>query len=77
MPEHISSRGQHNPSQYIVEDRSSNPEIVRLIIQDNTVTTAMGEPLAEQADPSIFHRVLDIGCGPGGWISETCCIDQY
>src|SRR5436309_3170447 len=71
MPEHIDPRGQDNPSQYFVEDRSSNPEMVRLIIQDETMTTAMGGPLAEQADPSIFHRVLDVGCGPGGWILEA------
>ena len=71
MPEHIDPRGQDNPSQYFVEDRSSNAELIRQLIQDNLVTVAMGGPLAEQADPASLHRVLDIGCGPGGWILEA------
>ncbi len=71
MPEHIDPRGQDNPSQYVVEDRSSNPEMIRLMIQDNLFTMGMGGPLSEQADPASLHRVLDIGCGPGGWILEA------
>jgi ubiquinone/menaquinone biosynthesis C-methylase UbiE len=27
--------------------------------------------LPEQPDPSIFHRVLDVGCGIGGWLIEA------
>ncbi len=71
MPEHIDPRGQDNPSQYVVEDRSSNPEMIRLMIQDRTITEGMGGPLSEQPDPAALHRVLDIGCGPGGWLLET------
>ncbi len=71
MPEHIDPRGQDNPSQYFVEDRSSNPEMIRLMIQDTLITTGMGGPLSEQPDPASLHRVLDIGCGPGGWILEA------
>src|SRR5260221_9408563 len=71
MPEHIDPRGQDNPSQYMVEDRSSNAEMIRLMFQDNLITTGMGGPLSEQADPASLHRVLDIGCGPGGWILEA------
>ncbi len=71
MPEHIDPRGQDNPSQYVVEDRGSNPEMIRLMIQDTLITTGMGGPLSEQADPAALRRVLDIGCGPGGWILEA------
>ena len=71
MPEHIDPRGQDNPSNYFAEDRSSNPEMIRLMIQDRTITEGMGGPLSEQADPASLHRVLDIGCGPGGWLLET------
>jgi ubiquinone/menaquinone biosynthesis C-methylase UbiE len=71
MPEHINPRGQDNPSQYFVEDRSSNPEMIRLMIQDSLATASMGGPLSEQPDPASLHRVLDIGCGPGGWVLET------
>lgn len=70
MPEQIDPRGQDNPSTYFVEDRGSNPEMVRLIIQDNLVTEGMGGPLAEQPDPASLHRILDVACGPGGWILE-------
>ena len=24
--------------------------------------------LPEQADPTLFERVLDVGCGTGGWL---------
>ncbi len=75
MPEHIDPRGQDNPSQYVVEDRSSNPEMIRLMIQDSLMTTGMGGPLTEQANPTSLHRVLDIGCGSGGWILEAA--DRY
>jgi ubiquinone/menaquinone biosynthesis C-methylase UbiE len=58
-------------STYVVQDRSSKEELDRLIIQDHMITTVMGGVLPEQQDPSKFRRVLDIGCGPGGWIIET------
>src|SRR5260370_7745715 len=75
MPEHIDPRAQENSSQYVVEDRRSNPEMIRLMIQDSLMTTGMGGPLTEQANPTSLHRVLDIGCGPGGWILEAA--DRY
>src|SRR5262249_25945876 len=71
MPEPINPRGRDNASTYFVEDRSSNAEMIRLMILDNMITTVMGGPLAEQPDPTSLHRVLDIGCGPGGWILEA------
>lgn len=67
----IDPRGQDNPSTYFVEDRSSNAEMIRLLIQDHTITEGMGGPLAEQVSPLSLQRVLDIGCGPGGWLLET------
>ena len=71
MPEHINPRGQDNPSQYFVEDRSHDADMVRLMIQDRLMTAGMGGPLSEQVDPASLHHVLDIGCGPGGWILEA------
>ena len=71
MPTPIDPRGEDNPSTYFVEDRSSNPEMIRLMIQDRFLTDGMGGPLAEQSDPALLHRVLDVGCGPGGWILEA------
>ncbi len=71
MPMPIDPRGQDNASTYFVQDRSNEVEMIRLLIQDQLVTEGMGGPLAEQPDPDSLHRILDIGCGPGGWVLET------
>lgn len=42
-----------------------------MAIQDQLLTTGMGGVLPEQPDPTIFHRLLDVGCGTGGWLLET------
>src|SRR5260221_5559821 len=47
----------------------------RHMIQDSLMTTGMGGRLAEHADPASLHRVLDIGCGSGGWLLEAA--DRY
>ncbi len=60
-----------HPSTYFVEDRSNKEELSRLQIQDRMVTTSMGGVLPEQPDPTIFQRVLDVGCGTGGWLIEA------
>jgi len=53
---------------YVIHD--SEKELTRLMIHDRLMTALMGGVLSEQADPTVFHRVLDVGCGPGGWIME-------
>lgn len=58
-------------STYFVQDRRNKEELTRLIIQDQMLTTSMGGVLPEQADPAIFRRVLDVGCGAGGWVVEA------
>jgi len=58
-------------STYFVQDRHSQEELDRLILQDHMITTVMGGVLPEQQDPLQFRHVLDIGCGPGGWLLET------
>jgi ubiquinone/menaquinone biosynthesis C-methylase UbiE len=59
------------PSTYFVQNRENRKELQRLIIQDRMITTMMGGPLPEQTEPARFHRVLDVGCGSGGWILEA------
>jgi ubiquinone/menaquinone biosynthesis C-methylase UbiE len=71
MPTPSGPRRSEHPSTYVIQDRKNEKELTRLTIQDHLVTTAMGGVLPEQADPTVFHRVLDVGCGPGGWIIET------
>ena len=58
------------PSTYFVEDRSNQEELVRLQIQDHLYTAGMGGVLPEQPDPTALKRVLDVGCGTGGWLIE-------
>ena len=59
-----------HPSTYMVQDRSNQEEMERLRIQDQMFTTSMGGVLPEQSDPTRFERVLDVGCGTGGWLIE-------
>lgn len=63
-----------HPSTYIVQDRQSQRELDRLMVQDQMVTAAMGGVLPEQTNPAALRRVLDIGCGSGSWLSEMAQI---
>jgi len=71
MPTPLGRRKSENPSTYFVQDRKSPKELARLIIQDRLLTAGMGGVLSEQPDPTAFRRVLDIGCGTGGWLIEV------
>src|SRR6266851_5441049 len=76
MPEQSQEKAEkrmqsEHPSAYFVEDRSSADDLTRLQIQDQMLTEAMGGVLPEQTDPTIFQRILDVGCGAGGWLIEA------
>jgi ubiquinone/menaquinone biosynthesis C-methylase UbiE len=60
-----------HPSTYFVQDRSNLEEMARLEIQDTMITAGMGGVLPELSDPTHLRRVLDVGCGTGGWLMET------
>lgn len=50
-----------------VVDPESVAEMTRLLNKARLQTRHMGGLLPEQPDATLFHDVLDIGCGPGGW----------
>lgn len=58
------------PSTYFA-DRSNLDEMARLAVQDQLMTAGMGGVLPEQPDPGSFQRILDVGCGTGGWLIEV------
>jgi ubiquinone/menaquinone biosynthesis C-methylase UbiE len=60
-----------HPSAYFVQDRSNLEEMTRLEIQDSMLTAGMGGVLPELTDAGLLRRVLDVGCGTGGWLMET------
>jgi ubiquinone/menaquinone biosynthesis C-methylase UbiE len=69
MPSPKNAHREH-PSTYFVQDRGNKEELARLELQDRLVTASMGGVLPEQPDPARFARVLDVGCGTGGWLIE-------
>ena len=60
-----------NPSTYVVQDRKNKKELTRLTVQDRVLTASIGGVLPEQANPTLFCHVLDIGCGTGGWCIQA------
>jgi ubiquinone/menaquinone biosynthesis C-methylase UbiE len=54
-----------------VLDPESPSELARLINQERMVTQAMGGALSGVPDPSTLRNVLDLGCGPGGWVLDV------
>lgn len=68
MTKSFSSDHPENP--YVI-DAESEAEMARLIDQERLVTQAMGGPLAEIKDLSGISTILDIACGPGGWVLDA------
>lgn len=60
-----------HPSTYLVQDRGNREEMARLETQDKLLTQGQGGVLPEIPDPTVLRRVLDVGCGTGGWLMET------
>lgn len=71
MPASHEARHNKQTDTYFVDTRGQREELARLSIQDRMLTEGMGGPLAEQMPPLAFQRVLDIGCGPGGWLMQV------
>lgn len=55
---------------YVV-DAESAAEMARLMSQERFITQGMGGIFPEKPDLSRTERILDLACGPGGWVLET------
>ncbi len=55
---------------YII-DPETEAEMARLMRQDQLLTRGMGGVFPEKPDLSNVQRVLDVACGPGGWVLEV------
>ncbi len=71
MPASNNSKKNESASTYIVYDNKKKAEIERLVTQERMFRIAMGGILLEQTNPDNFHSVLDVACGPGGWMLEV------
>jgi ubiquinone/menaquinone biosynthesis C-methylase UbiE len=54
-----------------VFDPEDTTEMARLIHQDRMLTQGMGGPLTGLPELSDTAQVLDLCCGPGGWVLDT------
>jgi ubiquinone/menaquinone biosynthesis C-methylase UbiE len=63
------SPDEENRGSYFI-DVESSAEMARLLGQDRLLTQAMGGVLAERQDISGVRSVLDLACGPGGWVQD-------
>ena len=52
-------------------DAESAAEMARLMHQGRLLTKGMGGLFPEQFDISNTHDILDIACGPGGWVLDV------
>ncbi len=59
-----------NENTYFV-DAESGAETARLLNQDRLITRYMGGVFPEKLHLSNVIDVLDIGCGPGGWVLDV------
>lgn len=65
------STSSEQPDNTYVIDTESSAEMARLMRQDQLVTQGMGGLFPEGVDFSRVESIVDIGCGPGGWVLET------
>ena len=68
MPPEQSRETQDNT--YVIDSESA-AEMARLMRQDHLLTQGMGGLFPEGLDLSHVQAVLDIACGPGGWVQEV------
>lgn len=60
---------QKDENNYFIDPENA-AEMARLMHQDRLTSLGMGGIFPERDDFSPVHDVLDIGCGPGGWVLD-------
>ena len=75
MTQANNSQGQ-TENTYLINAESAL-EMARLLDQDRVMTKGMGGVFPEQEDADLpgVVSILDVGCGPGGWVNEVA--QQY
>ncbi len=66
----MSTDSTRNENTYFI-DAESGAELARLMYQERIVTQTMGGLFPSDFDPSSAKDVLDVGCGPGGWVLDV------
>jgi ubiquinone/menaquinone biosynthesis C-methylase UbiE len=69
MTDHTDSSSSSTRAGYVI-DAENAAEMARLMVMDHLLTNAMGGPIPEQTNTEHLQRVLDIACGPGGWLFD-------
>lgn len=62
------SRGSESSDGFDIENAT---EVVRQFEINELLKKAMGEPFPERPNLDSVSRILDIGCGPGGWAVDV------
>ncbi len=55
---------------YVI-DAESAAEMARLMRQDQALTRSMGGLFPEKLDLTNINQMIDLACGPGGWVLEA------
>ncbi|QBD82796.1 class I SAM-dependent methyltransferase [Ktedonosporobacter rubrisoli] len=67
---------QSNSGNTYVADPNDLKEMARLIQQDRALRS-LTPPIFTDEEWNLFHRVLDIGCGPGGWVLDMAHLHPH
>jgi ubiquinone/menaquinone biosynthesis C-methylase UbiE len=59
------------PRHTYLMDPESPTEMARLILQDRLVTEGMQGIFPERSSLENIQTILDVGCGPGGWVLDV------
>jgi ubiquinone/menaquinone biosynthesis C-methylase UbiE len=62
---------QHHSENSYVNDPESGAEMARLLDQERLLTEGMGGLFSERSDLSTLSAILDVACGPGGWVHDV------